>query len=101
MKTAIKNKGKTEEIYDMSFAAFGSNNVLVYYLVYFTSHLKGLKVMKETMFAVSKDRSYKFSDFDFDLIVLQAFNTASLLFLLLSNISFMSSFYHLLFLVIT
>lgn len=66
IKAAIKNKGKAHEIYDISFAAVGKNNTLTYYLIYFTSHPKGLKVMKEAMFAIGKDGSYRFSDFEFN-----------------------------------
>ncbi len=64
IKDTINKKGKTDRIYDLSFAAISRNNRLIYYLVYLTSHLKGLKVMKEAMFAIGKDKgSFRFNDF--------------------------------------
>jgi hypothetical protein len=62
----MKTRGEPKDVYTISFRAGDGNNRLLYYLVYLTSHWKGMDVMKEAMYSVSHDGQFRFSDFDFN-----------------------------------
>ena len=62
----IKMVANGKEIYQVSFETRSSSNNLEYYLIYLTSHEKGMEAMKKAMFSVSHTGEFKFSDFDFD-----------------------------------
>ncbi len=55
-----------KQIYHISFETRNSSNNLEYYLIYLTSHERGMEAMKEAMYSVSHTGEFKFSDFDFD-----------------------------------
>ncbi|MGC8578347.1 MAG: three-Cys-motif partner protein TcmP [Thermoproteota archaeon] len=63
-KIRLANNGK--DIYHVSFETRNSYNNLEYYLIYLTSHERGMEVMKEAMYSVSHTGEFRFSDFDFD-----------------------------------
>ena len=52
-------------LYHVAFCVKGYNNRTLYYLIYFTKHIKGVKAMKEAMFKTGKTGQYQFSDYDF------------------------------------
>uniref|UniRef100_A0A7C3F4R9 Three-Cys-motif partner protein TcmP n=1 Tax=Candidatus Methanomethylicus mesodigestus TaxID=1867258 RepID=A0A7C3F4R9_9CREN len=65
----LKNKlievsGST--LYHLAFCVKGYNNRTLYYLMYFTKHIKGIEAMKEAMFKTGKTGEYKFSDYNFE-----------------------------------
>jgi len=62
----IKSKTKVENIKYLAFSAYNSANRLEYYLIHLTKSRMGFYAMKQAMYKVSHDGSYKFSDFDFD-----------------------------------
>ena len=62
----ISERDDKKKIYSISFETRNSSNNLEYYLIYLTSHEKGMKVMKDAMYSVSSIGEFKFSDFDFD-----------------------------------
>ena len=61
----LKNK-INKEVYSISFETRNKTNNLEYYLIYLTSNVLGMKVMKDAMYNVSKNGEFKFSDFDFN-----------------------------------
>ncbi|MGC9123960.1 MAG: three-Cys-motif partner protein TcmP [Thermoplasmata archaeon] len=61
----LKNK-ISKKIYDISFETRDKNNNVLYYLIYLTSHIAGMKAMKEAMYYTSHNGEFYFSDFDFD-----------------------------------
>ncbi|MEM0050136.1 MAG: three-Cys-motif partner protein TcmP [Candidatus Bathyarchaeia archaeon] len=58
--------GNATKIWHLAFSARNASNVLEYYLIYLTKNCKGFEAMKNAMYNVSSDGSYRFSDFDFD-----------------------------------
>lgn len=62
----IKLATNGKEIYQVSFETRNNSNNLEYYLIYLTSHERGMEVMKEAMYSVSHTGEFRFSDFDFD-----------------------------------
>ena len=62
----IKERDGNKTIHSISFETRNSSNNLEYYLIYLTSHEKGMKVMKDAMYSVSSNGEFRFSDFDFD-----------------------------------
>ena len=48
--------------YIRSFEMIGSNNQIIYYMIFGTKHWLGLKVMKEAMWRVDRRGEYTFSD---------------------------------------
>ncbi|PSN94207.1 hypothetical protein B9Q06_09970 [Candidatus Marsarchaeota G2 archaeon ECH_B_2] len=58
------NKGLT--LYTSAFCVRDRTNNIMYYLVHFTKSLKGLEVMKESMWKVGREGEYTFSDFGYD-----------------------------------
>ncbi|MBC7113959.1 MAG: three-Cys-motif partner protein TcmP [Candidatus Methanomethyliales bacterium] len=65
---ALKNKlikASGSDLRHLAFCVKGYNNRTLYYLVYFTKHIKGIEVMKEAMFKTGKTGQYKFSDYNF------------------------------------
>jgi len=61
----LKNK-INKEVYSISFETRNKTNNLEYYLIYLTSNVLGMKVMKDAMYNVSENGEFKFSDFDFN-----------------------------------
>lgn len=66
LKNKIHEINPDKKIYDLSFETVDNHNNIMYYLLYLTSNVKGLKVMKEAMFYTGKKVSYMFNDFTFD-----------------------------------
>lgn len=56
----LKNVGGAT--YAKSFEMIGPHNQTLYHLVFGTKHIKGLEVMKESMWAVDRRGTYRFSD---------------------------------------
>jgi three-Cys-motif partner protein len=54
------------KLYHLAFCVKGYNNRTLYYLMYFTKHIKGMKAMKEAMFKTGMRGEYKFSDYNFE-----------------------------------
>ena len=61
----LKNK-INKEVYSISFETRNKTNNLEYYLIYLTSNVVGMKVMKDAMYNISDKGEFKFSDFDFN-----------------------------------
>lgn len=55
-----------EERYHLDFRVMNRSNQTMYYLVYFTKSIDGIRVMKEAMWQVGREGDYLFSDFNFD-----------------------------------
>lgn len=66
LKAKIRELDPDKMIFDLSFRTIDQHNNTMYYLLYLTSHPKGLEVMKDAMFAVGKGDKYLFSDYDFN-----------------------------------
>jgi len=66
LKERIKLKTNGANIWHLAFSAYNGANNLEYYLIHLTKSSKGFYAMKQAMYNVSHDGSYKFSDFDFD-----------------------------------
>lgn len=66
LKDKIHEINPNKKIFDLSFQTIDSHDNTMYYLLYLTSHLKGLKVMKEAMFSTGERGSYMFNDFTFN-----------------------------------
>jgi len=62
----IKLKTNVENILSLAFSAYNKGNRLEYFLIHLTKSPKGFYAMKQAMYNISHDGSYKFSDFDFD-----------------------------------
>ncbi|RUS13494.1 hypothetical protein BC938DRAFT_477822 [Jimgerdemannia flammicorona] len=66
-KAALKDN--TDAKFTLFFVMQGKRNELIYHLVFATSHIKGIKCMKETMFKVDQTSEesdeLSFSDYDF------------------------------------
>ncbi|MEN3062218.1 MAG: three-Cys-motif partner protein TcmP [Candidatus Methanosuratincola petrocarbonis] len=59
-------EASASDLYHLAFCVKGYNNRTLYYLMYFTKHIKGIEVMKEAMFKTGETGEYKFSDYNFE-----------------------------------
>lgn len=55
-----------DSLYWLSFKMIDRHNRTLYWLVYFTKSLRGMEVMKDSMFEIGRRGDYMFSDFYFD-----------------------------------
>lgn len=65
LQQKIRYNSNGSHLFNLSFSAYNKGNRLEYYLIHLTKHCSGFRAMKQAMYAVAKDGSYKFSDFNF------------------------------------
>jgi three-Cys-motif partner protein len=65
LKEKLIELSKTD-LYQLSFVMRGEHNTTLYYLVFFTKSVVGMKAMKEAMWNVGRTGEYTFSDFNFE-----------------------------------
>jgi len=61
----VQAAGSNDRVYELDFKVKDKHNQTMYYLVFFTKSLAGMKAMKEAMWGVGSNGEYTFSDFGF------------------------------------